>query len=182
MSGAAPENMLNIIAREIAEDLVDSCRIACKTERHAFKDILTSEVIGRMVAKFANNQGRHVRFIKSVPLTFKMFNTLTTDSIKKNKVDEVIDKTEGIDGYMDDLCNDDDKCNIDTLVQVIRSVLLIYANPEYYDRTFESTLRGGTKRFVRRGRSHRRATAIVRRSRSRGHKTRRHKRRSTRKH
>ena len=101
-----------------------------------------------------------------------MFNTLTTDSKKKIEVDKVINKTEGIDSYMVDLCNDDDKCNTDTLEQVIRSVLLIYANPQYYDDTFKSTLSGGTKRFVRRGRSHRR-----------GHKTRRHRhRRSTRKH
>ena len=87
MSGAAPENMLNIIAREIAEELVDSCRIACRSEKRVFKDILTPEVIGRMVAKFANNEGRYVRF-KSVPLKlkFKMFNTCTTDSKKKKRL------------------------------------------------------------------------------------------------
>jgi hypothetical protein len=174
MSGAeAPVNVLDAIARQIAEDLVDSCRIACRSEKRAFKDILTPEVIGRMVAKFANKEGRYVRF-KSVPFHFRIFNTVMPNSKKKKEVDEVINKTDGIDGYMVDLCDDDDKCNIDTLQQVVKSVLLFYTNPQYYDATFELIRRGGTKRFVRRGRSHRR-----------GHKqkTRRHRhRRSTRKH
>ena len=186
MSGAeAPVNMIDAIARQIAEDLVESCKNACMSERRAFKDILTSDVIGIMVAKFANNQGRYVRF-KSVPLKFKIFNTLTTDSAKKKEVDKVINDTEGINSYMVDLCSDDDKCNIDTLQQVVKSVLLFYANPQYYDATFELIRRGGTKRFVHRGRSHRRGhkqkTRRGHKSR-RGHKTRRHRhRRSTCKH
>ena len=102
-----PFAILRALSKQIAEDLVESGKQACKTQPPDIKNVLPEDAISTIVSKLTNNQGKYVKF-RTVPLAFKAFNASPGFlHLQKRTVDKILQ--DGIDkmsfnSLMDSIC------------------------------------------------------------------------------
>lgn len=186
-----PFPILKALSRQIAEDLVESSKQACKIHPRNIKNILPADVISTIVSKLAKNDGKYVKF-KEVPLAFKVFDKLP-GFLQKNRVDAILEdgiQRAGLNTLMETICShesddapeeqlDDNEILRIKLTAVAVSIILFYLDGDaaYLNGIFELKGKSAGGRRTRK-QNHRR-------HKTRGHKTRgsrRHNRHSTRKH
>ena len=164
-----PGNVIDAIARQIAEGLVASCQVTCNTPNPTIDAITTDAVLNQILGKIGN--GKYVKF-KNWMLQGAFL--LVKNSVIIAGFRTRFDARPHLRDFIGDICAN--QCNVETLQGVIKFMIHEFGSSDDVKKYFEmkNPPRGG-----RRGRrGGRRGTAIGRR----GHKTRRHKRRSTRKH
>ena len=196
MSGAEaeyePENVVDAISRQIAEDLVESCQATCRTPNPTLDAITSDAALNGILQKIGN--GKYVKF-KSMMLRGAFF--LIPNSAIIAGFRRRLDAHPALRDFIGDIC--ENQCNVETLQAVTKFMIYQFGSTADVEKYFEmkNPPRGGTKRFVRRGTAivrrgkaiMRRGTAIVRRgtaivrrgtanrfvrrsrSRSRGHRT-----------
>ena len=180
MSGAEaeyePENVVDAISRQIAEDLVESCHATCKTPNPTLDAITSDAALNGILQKIGN--GKYVKF-KSMILRGAFF--LIPNSAIIAGFRRRLDAHPDLRDFIGDIC--ENQCNVETLQGVTKYMIYQFGSTADVEKYFEmkNPPRGGTKRFVRRG-TVRRGKAIMRRgtakrfvrrsrSRSRGHRT-----------
>jgi len=178
MSGAEaeyePENVVDAISRQIAEDLVESCKATCKTPNPTLDAITSDAALNGILQKIGN--GKYVRF-KSIMLrgAFLLIPNRAIIAGFRTR----LDAHQYLREFIGDIC--ENQCHVETLQGVTKIMIYQFGSTADVEKYFEMKKqpRGGTKRFVRRGTAimrrgtaiGRRGTAIGRRSRSRGRRT-----------
>jgi len=97
--------IINALSQQIAEDLLESSKLACAIKPHNIKNVLPAKTISLIVSKLAKDQGKYVKF-KEVPIAFKLLNALP-GFVQKNRIDAVLDegiRTNGLNSLMETIC------------------------------------------------------------------------------
>ena len=143
-----PDNVINAIARQIAEDLVASCHVTCKTPNPTIDAITTDAVLNQILGKIGN--GKYVKF-KNWMLQGAFF--LVKNSAIIAGFRTRFDARPHLRDFIDEIC--ENQCNVETLQGVIKYMIHEFGSRDDVEKYFEmkNPPRGGTKRFVRRGTS-----------------------------
>jgi hypothetical protein len=163
MSGAEPppayepDNLLDAISRQIAEDLVESCQATCRTPNPTLDAITSDPALHRILDNISN--GKYVKF-KSRLLrgAFLLFPNSAIIAGFRRRLDAHPDLRE----LIEDICRS--QCNVETLHGITKHIIRVFGSADDVDKYFEmKNPSSGGRRGRRGGRRGGRGTAIVRR-------------------
>ena len=161
-----PDNVIDAISRQIAEDLVESCQATCSTPNPTLDAITSDAALRRILDKISN--GKYVKFKGLMRVAFYAFPNSAIIAGFRRRLDAHPDLRD----LIEVIC--ESQCNVSTLHSITKYIIHVFGSSDDVKKYFEMKNpssggrrgRRGGRRGVRRGTAIvRRGTAIVRRGR-----------------